>query len=181
MSVRGLFALEFDRRVIEARSWFSSSPQAATERVPAKGATRVGCGRPGISATACAACAAALLVTGWAGKASRMVTGRFDSAVSGCVRFGWHLLRHTLGRVRRGVFTFDIDLLMLIAAVGAAALAKVGRGCISSRTFAFAHALEHYAMDRARGAIRALSEPHACTGTGATQWDGREVPVEQVQ
>jgi Cd2+/Zn2+-exporting ATPase len=34
------------------------------------------------------------------------------------------ILRHTAGSLRQGKFTFDIDLLMLLAAVGAAVLGE---------------------------------------------------------
>lgn len=52
---------------------------------------------------------------------------------------------------------FDIDLLMLVAAAGAAALGKWGEGALLLFLFSLGHALEHHAMGRARRAIEALS------------------------
>lgn len=93
----------------------------------------------------------------------------------------WDLARHTLASLRRGAFTFDIDLLMLLAAVGAAALDAWAEGAFLLTLFALAHALEHYAMDRARGAIRALADlvPRAAhvQRNGVTE----DVPVEAVR
>lgn len=92
----------------------------------------------------------------------------------------WDLLRHAVEGIRERRFTFDIDLLMLLAAVGAAMLGEWAEGAFLLFLFSLAHALEHYALDRARNAIRALADlapPIALVRRG-----GREVetPVEQV-
>ena len=93
---------------------------------------------------------------------------------------GFDLLRHAVKSWVRGRFTFDIDLLMLIAAVGAAALGEWAEGAFLLGLFSFAHALEHLALDRARGAIRALAD--LAPAVARVVRDGREVElaVEQV-
>jgi Cd2+/Zn2+-exporting ATPase len=53
---------------------------------------------------------------------------------------------------------FEIDFLMLFAAVGACALGKWGEGALLLFLFSLGHALEHYAMKRARKSIAALSD-----------------------
>jgi len=53
---------------------------------------------------------------------------------------------------------FEIDFLMLFAAVGAGALGKWGEGALLLFLFSLGHALEHYAMKRARKSIEALSD-----------------------
>jgi len=53
---------------------------------------------------------------------------------------------------------FEIDFLMLFAAVGAAALGKWGESALLLFLFSLGHALEHYAMKRARKSIAALSD-----------------------
>jgi Cd2+/Zn2+-exporting ATPase len=68
------------------------------------------------------------------------------------------LVSHTIKKLRRGRFTFDIDLLMLLAAVGAAAIGAWAEGAFLLFLFSLAHALEHYAMGRARDAIKALAD-----------------------
>jgi Cd2+/Zn2+-exporting ATPase len=92
----------------------------------------------------------------------------------------WDLVRHAVARVRRGVFTFDIDLLMLVAAIGAAVLGEWAEGAFLLALFALAHALEHYAMDRARGAIRALAELAPTRARVRRDGADIEVPVEAV-
>lgn len=52
----------------------------------------------------------------------------------------------------------QIDFLMLFAALGAAALGKYGEGTLLLFLFSLGHALEHYAMKRARKSIAALSD-----------------------
>ncbi len=53
---------------------------------------------------------------------------------------------------------FEIDFLMLFAAVGAAVLGKWGESALLLFLFSLGHALEHYAMKRARKSIAALSD-----------------------
>jgi Zn2+/Cd2+-exporting ATPase len=93
----------------------------------------------------------------------------------------YDMLRHQVATLRRGRLRFDIDLLMLLAAVGAAVLGAWAEGAFLLFLFSIAHALEHYALDRARGAIRALAElapPVARVLRDGTETD---VPVEAVQ
>ncbi|WP_408633440.1 heavy metal translocating P-type ATPase [Mycolicibacterium arenosum] len=83
--------------------------------------------------------------------------------------------------VRQG--RFEIDFLMLISAAGAAALGEVAEGALLLFLFSVGHALEGYAMGRARRAIEALAELAPKTalvrrgGTGDTV----EVPVADVR
>ena len=93
---------------------------------------------------------------------------------------GWDVLQHAHANVRNGQFSFDIDLLMLLAAIGAAVLGDWAEGAFLLFLFSLAHALEHYALDRARHAIRALAD--LAPLFALVRKDGREVemPVEQV-
>jgi len=65
---------------------------------------------------------------------------------------------HFLNDLRRGHFRFNIDLLMVVAAVGAAALGEWFEGALLLFLFSLGHALEHYALGRARNAIKALAD-----------------------
>ena len=60
---------------------------------------------------------------------------------------------------------FEIDTLMLVAAIGAAALGKWGEGALLLFLFSLGHSLEHYAMGRARRAIEALAKLAPDTAT----------------
>ncbi len=128
-------------------------------------------------------CAALLLAVAWFGQRSQgwPPSASVPLYVAAYAFGAWDLLRHTAARVRRGVFTFDIDLLMLVAALGAAALGEWAEGAFLLTLFAFAHALEHYAMGRARGAIRALSDLAPARARVRRDGSDVEVPVEQVQ
>lgn len=53
---------------------------------------------------------------------------------------------------------FEIDSLMLVAALGAAALGKWAEGALLLFLFSLGHSLEHFAMGRARRAIEALAK-----------------------
>ena len=55
-------------------------------------------------------------------------------------------------------FRFEIDLLMLVAAVGAAFLGKWAEGGLLLFLFSLAHSLEHLAMGRAKKAIESLAD-----------------------
>ncbi|MFQ5596070.1 MAG: HAD-IC family P-type ATPase, partial [Anaerolineae bacterium] len=86
-------------------------------------------------------------------------------------RHGFHAARN---------LRFDIDFLMVVAAIGAAILGQWAEGALLLFLFGLGHALEHYAMDRARRAIEALGE--ITPKTARVQRDGRETeaPVEEL-
>lgn len=68
---------------------------------------------------------------------------------------GVFTLRGAIRAIRSG--QFKIDFLMLVAAAGAAALGEWFEGALLLFLFSLGHALEHYAMGRARKAIEALA------------------------
>ncbi|NJC26971.1 heavy metal translocating P-type ATPase [Neolewinella antarctica] len=75
---------------------------------------------------------------------------------------------------------FEIDFLMLFAAVGAAFLGRWGEGALLLFLFSLGHALEHYAMKKARKSIAALSDlapPTAFVKRGGATV---EVPIEEL-
>jgi Cd2+/Zn2+-exporting ATPase len=91
---------------------------------------------------------------------------------------GYFTLREAIDSVRRG--RFEIDFLMLVAAAGAFILGKFEEGALLLALFSLGHALEGYAMGRARRAIEALAE--LAPPTAFVRRDGieTEVPVEQL-
>ena len=86
---------------------------------------------------------------------------------------GYDAFFHMLKSLRNR--TFDIDLLMLVAAAGAAVLGAWAEGALLLFLFSLGHALEHYAMGRARKAIQALSE--LAPTMAVVRRDGRESTV----
>lgn len=87
---------------------------------------------------------------------------------------GWFTVQEVVVAVRAR--RFEIDFLMLVAAVGAAALGNWLEGALLLFLFTLGHALEGYAMGRARKAIEALSKlaPATALRLGA---DGAETEV----
>jgi Cd2+/Zn2+-exporting ATPase len=99
----------------------------------------------------------------------------------GSYAFGaYDLVRHAAKSIGRGRFNFDIDLLMLVAAIGAASLGEWAEGAFLLFLFSFAHALEHYALERARKSIRDLASLAPAIARVQRQGRIEEVPVEQV-
>jgi Cd2+/Zn2+-exporting ATPase len=91
------------------------------------------------------------------------------------------LVSHTIEKLRRRKFHFDIDFLMLIAAVGASSIGAWAEGAFLLFLFSLAHALEHYGLGRARDAIKALADlapPMAHVLRDGTE---RDVPVGEVK
>lgn len=87
---------------------------------------------------------------------------------------GWFTLSEAVQAIRAG--RFEIDFLMLVAAIGAAALGELFEGALLLFLFSFGHALEGFAMARARKAISGLAELVPATAVKLGP-DGREVTV----
>ncbi|MBL8577214.1 MAG: heavy metal translocating P-type ATPase [Mesorhizobium sp.] len=92
---------------------------------------------------------------------------------------GFFTLREAIDNLR--LRRFEIDTLMLVAAAGAAALGAFAEGALLLFLFSLGHALEHYAMGRAKRAIEALAELAPPVATVRRDGDTREIPVEELQ
>lgn len=77
-----------------------------------------------------------------------------------------------------GKGAFEIDFLMLVAAAGAAILGDWAEGALLLFLFSLGHALEHYAMGKARKSIAALAELAPKT---ALLRSGEEVAIETLK
>ena len=88
---------------------------------------------------------------------------------------------HLLGGLRRGRLLLDIDFLMVVAAVGAAAVGAWAEGAFLLFLFALANALERYALDRARDAIRALTALVPDTARVVVAGVETDLPIERVR
>ncbi|MBK5108876.1 MAG: cadmium-translocating P-type ATPase, partial [Anaerolineales bacterium] len=97
---------------------------------------------------------AAYLLAGW------------DTAIH-----AWHALRTR---------TFDTDLLMIAAALGAAFLGEYAEGALLLFLFSISHTLEDRILDRARGAISALADLTPKTALIQRAGNLIEIPVEQL-
>ncbi len=125
-----------------------------------------------------AALAGVTLLAGW------LLASRAPGAVS--------LSLYALTYVFGGFFTlkeafanllrrrFEIDTLMLVAAAGAAFLGEFAEGGLLLVLFSLGHALEHYAMGRARRAIEALAELAPETASRKRGDEVEDVPVAEL-
>lgn len=75
---------------------------------------------------------------------------------------------------------FEIDTLMLVAAAGAATLGSWAEGALLLLLFGIGHALERYAMTRAKKAIEALAKLAPETATVVRNDQSTEIPVEEL-
>ncbi|MCG8600895.1 MAG: heavy metal translocating P-type ATPase [Verrucomicrobiales bacterium] len=92
---------------------------------------------------------------------------------------GYFAAREAIEKLRNR--TFEIDFLMLVAAAGAATLGEWAEGALLLFLFSLGHALEHYAMGRARRAIEALAE--LAPDFALVRRDGvsSEIPVDELK
>lgn len=75
---------------------------------------------------------------------------------------------------------FEIDFLMLVAAAGAAILGEWAEGALLLFLFSLGHALEHYAMGRARKSIEALASLAPPTAILRKNGAEQEVNIEEL-
>ncbi|MEL6614097.1 MAG: heavy metal translocating P-type ATPase [Bacteroidota bacterium] len=92
---------------------------------------------------------------------------------------GWFTVREAWDSIRAG--RFEIDFLMIVAAAGAAALGEWFEGGLLLFLFSIGHALEGYAMGRARRAIEALAELAPATARVRRNGQETDVPVEDLR
>jgi len=91
---------------------------------------------------------------------------------------GYDVAREALPALFHG--KFDIDLLMIAAAAGAAILGEWEEGAFLLFLFSLGHAGEHYALDRARNAVGTLGKLMPRTAFVKRGDRLEEVPVEQL-
>ncbi|QRM88440.1 heavy metal translocating P-type ATPase [Lacinutrix sp. WUR7] len=76
---------------------------------------------------------------------------------------------------------FDIDFLMIVAAIGAAYIGSWAEGALLLFLFSLGHALEHYAMHKAKKSIEALSDLSPKTALVKKGNQLMEIPIESLK
>lgn len=122
-----------------------------------------------------------LLLAGWLLSVLTNITPSVPWAIYLAAYFfgGFFTLREAIENIRVG--RFEIDFLMLVAAIGAASLGEWAEGALLLFLFSLGHALEHYAMGRARRAIEALAELAPEFALVRRNGNTDKVPVEQLE
>ena len=92
---------------------------------------------------------------------------------------GYYTLIEAIGKIRKG--EFEIDFLMLVAAAGAAYIGSWEEGALLLFLFSIGHALEKYAMNKAKKSIEALGELSPKTALIKKGDKIAEIPVEELQ
>ncbi|NLU90371.1 heavy metal translocating P-type ATPase [Chitinophaga sp. Ak27] len=88
---------------------------------------------------------------------------------------GFYTVKEAVQTIAKG--KFEIDFLMLVAAGGAGILGSWAEGALLLFLFSLGHALEHFAMERAKKSIAALSELAPRTAFRKENGSTREVPI----
>ncbi len=116
----------------------------------------------------------ALLVTGMVLEWAHAPSLAHHAAYVGAALLGsWFALRGTLASLAR--MRFDVNLLMLLAALGAGVIGYVAEAAVLMFLFSLSNTLEVYTMGRTRRALRALLELRPATAR--VQRDGREIEI----
>ncbi|MDC3416762.1 heavy metal translocating P-type ATPase [Aquibacillus salsiterrae] len=92
---------------------------------------------------------------------------------------GYYTAKEAIVTVAKG--GFEIDFLMLLAAIGAAVLGEWAEGALLLFLFSLGHALEHFAMNKARKSIAALSDMAPKTAIIRKGDQQQEIPVEDLK
>lgn len=92
---------------------------------------------------------------------------------------GYYTTKEAISGISKG--HFEIDFLMLVAALGAAALGEWAEGALLLFLFSMGHSLEHYAMAKAKKSIEALAK--LTPKTALLKKDGilKDVRIEVLQ
>ena len=115
------------------------------------------------------------LAAGKLGASHAVVDGIYlASAASG----GWYTARSTFAALAR--FEFDVNLLMLLAAAGAAIIGYAPEAAMLMFLFSLSNTLEAYTMGRTRHALRALLELRPSRALVRRQGRELEVAAEDV-
>lgn len=92
---------------------------------------------------------------------------------------GYFATLQSANDLRKG--QFQIDFLMIVAALGAAVLGRLGEGALLLFLFSMGHALEHFAMGRAQRAIESLAELTPSMALVKRNGGVEEVSVDHLQ
>ncbi|MDF2380585.1 heavy metal translocating P-type ATPase [Nostoc ellipsosporum NOK] len=92
---------------------------------------------------------------------------------------GFYTAKEAVQTIAKG--GFEIDFLMLVAAAGAAILGNWFEGALLLFLFSLGHALEHFALEKARKSIASLADLRPKTALLLVNGTTKEVPVDELR
>ena len=92
---------------------------------------------------------------------------------------GFYTTKEAYAGISKG--KFEIDFLMLVAAIGAAILGQWAEGSLLLFLFSLGHSLEHYAMEKARKSIAALTDLAPKTALLKKGGELKEIKIEDIK
>ncbi len=92
---------------------------------------------------------------------------------------GYYTTLEAIAKVRKG--EFEIDFLMIVAAIGAAYIGSWEEGALLLFLFSIGHALEKYAMNKAKKSIEALGNLSPKTAWVKEGRNLKEIPIEKLK
>jgi Cd2+/Zn2+-exporting ATPase len=127
-----------------------------------------------------AALCGGLLLVGWVLSVSTNMTpwGPWGLFLAAYCFGGFFMFREAIKELFAA--RFDIDALMLLAAVGTAVLGEWAEGALLLFLFSLGHGLEQFAMGRAKRAIEALAELAPQTALVRREGQTVDLPIEQL-
>ena len=92
---------------------------------------------------------------------------------------GFYTTKEAYAGISKG--KFEIDFLMLVAAIGAAILGQWAEGSLLLFLFSLGHSLEHYAMEKAKKSIAALTDLAPKTALLKKGGELKEIKIEDIK
>lgn len=92
---------------------------------------------------------------------------------------GFYTTKEAIEGISKG--NFEIDFLMLVAAIGAAVLGQWAEGALLLFLFSLGHSLEHYAMEKAKKSIAALAALAPKTALLKQGQELKEVKIQELK
>nr|WP_035464678.1 heavy metal translocating P-type ATPase [Algoriphagus vanfongensis] len=92
---------------------------------------------------------------------------------------GFYTAKEAIETILKG--GFEIDFLMLVAAIGAAILGEWAEGALLLFLFSLGHSLEHYAMGKAHKSIESLATLAPKTALKKTEGSSVQVGIEELE
>jgi len=115
------------------------------------------------------------LVTGWLNGPSLLMWSGYGVAYA---FGGWYGLKGAIETLRHGAV--DIDLLMIVAALGALSIGAPFEGAMLLFLFSLSNTLQHYAIGRSRRAIKSLVEMRPDEAQVLRDGEEVTVPIDDV-